>query len=161
MGKIRQWVLSFCPICRKCIAPEVCFSLCLRGLCVVMMASLLLKRMASSLTRQVARVNHFTMMFTSPAANTYRCLWTLSTAPSLNLVSSARANTLQPPSSLLVQCQLLPCIHPSAGMKTKSSLKRRCKDCFFVRRRGRLFVFCKTHPRHKQRQGWNVAYWRI
>uniref|UniRef100_A0A672IFB1 Ribosomal protein n=1 Tax=Salarias fasciatus TaxID=181472 RepID=A0A672IFB1_SALFA len=38
-------------------------------------------------------------------------------------------------------------------MKTKSALKRRCKDCFFVRRRGRLFVFCKTHPRHKQRQG--------
>uniref|UniRef100_A0A3Q1FYQ6 Ribosomal protein n=1 Tax=Acanthochromis polyacanthus TaxID=80966 RepID=A0A3Q1FYQ6_9TELE len=42
---------------------------------------------------------------------------------------------------------------PSAGMKTKSALKRRCKDCFFVRRRGHLFVFCKTNPRHKQRQG--------
>ncbi|XP_055514943.1 39S ribosomal protein L36, mitochondrial [Leucoraja erinacea] len=40
-----------------------------------------------------------------------------------------------------------------AGMKTKSALKRRCKDCFFVRRRGRLYVYCKTHPRHKQRQG--------
>uniref|UniRef100_A0A3B3YY25 Ribosomal protein n=1 Tax=Poecilia mexicana TaxID=48701 RepID=A0A3B3YY25_9TELE len=47
----------------------------------------------------------------------------------------------------------LPGVHPSAGMKTKSALKKRCKDCFFVRRRGHLFVFCKTNPRHKQRQG--------
>ncbi|XP_064006123.1 large ribosomal subunit protein bL36m [Pogoniulus pusillus] len=40
-----------------------------------------------------------------------------------------------------------------AGLKTKTSLKRRCKDCFFVRRRGRLYVCCKTNPRHKQRKG--------
>uniref|UniRef100_UPI00398EAB9E large ribosomal subunit protein bL36m n=1 Tax=Pristiophorus japonicus TaxID=55135 RepID=UPI00398EAB9E len=40
-----------------------------------------------------------------------------------------------------------------AGMKTKTALKKRCKDCFFVRRRGHLYVYCKTHPRHKQRQG--------
>ncbi|XP_059497512.1 large ribosomal subunit protein bL36m [Stegostoma tigrinum] len=40
-----------------------------------------------------------------------------------------------------------------AGMKTKTSVKKRCKDCFFVRRRGRLYVYCKSHPRHKQRQG--------
>ncbi|NXG49098.1 RM36 protein, partial [Psilopogon haemacephalus] len=40
-----------------------------------------------------------------------------------------------------------------AGLKTKTSLKRRCKDCFFVRRRGRLYVYCKTNPRHKQRKG--------
>uniref|UniRef100_A0A8V5FJ12 Ribosomal protein n=1 Tax=Melopsittacus undulatus TaxID=13146 RepID=A0A8V5FJ12_MELUD len=39
-----------------------------------------------------------------------------------------------------------------AGLKSKVSLKRRCKDCFMVRRRGRLFVLCKTNPRHKQRQ---------
>uniref|UniRef100_G1K8R7 Ribosomal protein n=1 Tax=Anolis carolinensis TaxID=28377 RepID=G1K8R7_ANOCA len=41
---------------------------------------------------------------------------------------------------------------PVAGMKTKGVLKRRCKDCFFVRRRGRMYVYCKTHPRHKQRK---------
>ncbi|NWR75784.1 RM36 protein, partial [Centropus unirufus] len=40
-----------------------------------------------------------------------------------------------------------------AGLKTKVSLKRRCKDCFFVRRRGRLYIYCKTNPRHKQRKG--------
>ncbi|XP_075272781.1 large ribosomal subunit protein bL36m [Opisthocomus hoazin] len=41
---------------------------------------------------------------------------------------------------------------PLAGLKTKTSLKRRCKDCFIVRRRGRLYVCCKTNPRHKQRK---------
>ncbi|NXT43402.1 RM36 protein, partial [Pelecanoides urinatrix] len=39
-----------------------------------------------------------------------------------------------------------------AGLKTKTSLKKRCKDCFIVRRRGRLYVCCKTNPRHKQRK---------
>ncbi|KAM9387635.1 large ribosomal subunit protein bL36m isoform 1-T1 [Phaethornis superciliosus] len=39
-----------------------------------------------------------------------------------------------------------------AGLKTKTKLKRRCKDCFIVRRHGRLYVLCKTHPRHKQRK---------
>ncbi|KAM6208895.1 large ribosomal subunit protein bL36m [Sarcoramphus papa] len=39
-----------------------------------------------------------------------------------------------------------------AGLKTKTTLKRRCKDCFIVRRRGRLYVCCKTNPRHKQRK---------
>ncbi|NXL94589.1 RM36 protein, partial [Alectura lathami] len=39
-----------------------------------------------------------------------------------------------------------------AGLKTKTVLKRRCKDCYFVRRRGRLYVCCKTNPRHKQRK---------
>ncbi|KAM6411847.1 large ribosomal subunit protein bL36m [Pluvialis apricaria] len=39
-----------------------------------------------------------------------------------------------------------------AGLKTKTSLKRRCKDCYIVRRRGRLYIYCKTNPRHKQRK---------
>ncbi|XP_061852013.1 large ribosomal subunit protein bL36m [Colius striatus] len=39
-----------------------------------------------------------------------------------------------------------------AGLKTKTVLKRRCKDCFIVRRRGRSYVCCKTNPRHKQRK---------
>ncbi|NXV00909.1 RM36 protein, partial [Cettia cetti] len=40
-----------------------------------------------------------------------------------------------------------------AGLKTKTTLKRRCKDCYIVRRRGRLYVCCKSNPRHKQRKG--------
>ncbi|KAM9200853.1 large ribosomal subunit protein bL36m [Mergus octosetaceus] len=39
-----------------------------------------------------------------------------------------------------------------AGLKTKTTLRRRCKDCFVVRRRGRLYVCCKSNPRHKQRK---------
>ena len=37
-------------------------------------------------------------------------------------------------------------------MKVKVAIKRMCKDCKIVRRRGRLRVVCKTNPRHKQRQ---------
>lgn len=36
------------------------------------------------------------------------------------------------------------------GFKQKGRLKRRCKDCYFVMREERLYVICKTHPRHKQ-----------
>jgi len=41
-------------------------------------------------------------------------------------------------------------------MKIKNSLKtakRRHKDCRLVRRKGRVFVINKTHPRFKARQG--------
>lgn len=122
------------------------------------MASLLLKHMASSWTLQVLHFNRLTMTLTSPAASTYRFLRTLSTAPSSLLWSSARRSPVQSHASLLGRCQTLSCIQQSASMKTKSALKRRCKDCFFVRRRGRLFVYCKTNPRHKQRQGWIVMH---
>lgn len=123
------------------------------------MASHLLKQLAASLTRQITQINRLNWNYLTAVAS-YRCLYSLSTVPK----SSARISHIQPAAcgpSLLGQCQHLPCIQPTNGMKTKSALKRRCKDCFFVRRRGRLFVFCKTHPRHKQRQGWNVKFWRL
>ncbi|XP_019364744.1 PREDICTED: 39S ribosomal protein L36, mitochondrial [Gavialis gangeticus] len=56
------------------------------------------------------------------------------------------------PRPLLAAAPLPPLPAPSAGMKAKVVLRRRCKDCFIVRRNGRLFVYCKTTPRHKQRQ---------
>lgn len=37
-----------------------------------------------------------------------------------------------------------------AGFKQRGRLKRRCKDCYFVVRKERLYVICPTHPRHKQ-----------
>ena len=37
-------------------------------------------------------------------------------------------------------------------MKVKASVKKRCKDCKIVIRRGARFVIC-NNPRHKQRQG--------
>ena len=33
------------------------------------------------------------------------------------------------------------------------SLKRRHPNCQVVRRRGRVYVICKTNPRYKARQG--------
>ena len=42
-------------------------------------------------------------------------------------------------------------------MKTKSAIKRLCKHCKIVKRRGRNFVICKKNPRHKQRQGFHTA----
>ena len=38
-------------------------------------------------------------------------------------------------------------------MKLRTSLRRLCTSCYMVRRQGRLFVYCKANPRHKQRQG--------
>ncbi|XP_024862711.1 39S ribosomal protein L36, mitochondrial [Kryptolebias marmoratus] len=118
------------------------------------MASLLLKHMAASLTRQAAQLSRLAPTFSTPSGSVFRCL--NSAAPCPLLLLTARVASVVPAQcgpSLLGRCQPLPCIQPSVGLKTKSSLKKRCKDCFFVLRRGRLYVYCKTHPRHKQRQG--------
>ncbi len=45
---------------------------------------------------------------------------------------------------------------PFSVMKVVSSLKSlktRHPDCQVVRRRGRVYVICKTNPRYKARQG--------
>jgi large subunit ribosomal protein L36 len=44
---------------------------------------------------------------------------------------------------------------PSIAMKVLSSLKsakQRHRDCKVVRRRGKVFVICKSNPRFKARQ---------
>ncbi|MDD3647368.1 MAG: 50S ribosomal protein L36 [Candidatus Dojkabacteria bacterium] len=38
-------------------------------------------------------------------------------------------------------------------MKVKSSVKKRCEHCYIARRKGRVYVYCKRNPKHKQRQG--------
>ena len=38
-------------------------------------------------------------------------------------------------------------------MKVRASVKKICRDCKLVRRRGVLFVICNTDPKHKQKQG--------
>jgi len=50
-------------------------------------------------------------------------------------------------------------------MKPKSSIKKRCRDCYIVKRRKKVvskgkvkikpvyYVYCKSNPRHKQKQG--------
>ncbi|KAM4875186.1 large ribosomal subunit protein bL36m isoform 1-T3 [Thomomys bottae] len=43
-------------------------------------------------------------------------------------------------------------LQPALGFKTKVVIKKRCRDCYLVKRRGRWFVLCRTNPKHKQRQ---------
>ena len=136
-------------------------SFCFPFAAFVTMAPLVFRHLSSTLSRQLAQISKSNLTLPSPTAYAFRCLRTLCTAPHALLSSVNRisiqtfscSSTLGCAPCLLGQCQHIPCIQPSAGMKTKSALKRRCKDCFFVLRRGRLFVYCKTNPRHKQRQG--------
>ncbi|HLB60988.1 MAG TPA: 50S ribosomal protein L36 [Patescibacteria group bacterium] len=37
-------------------------------------------------------------------------------------------------------------------MKVQASVRKRCKKCKIVRRRGNVYVVCDI-PKHKQRQG--------
>ncbi|EIE20967.1 hypothetical protein COCSUDRAFT_83526 [Coccomyxa subellipsoidea C-169] len=41
-------------------------------------------------------------------------------------------------------------------MRVRSAVKRLCDACRVVKRRGRLFIVCKTNPKHKQRQGYHT-----
>lgn len=41
-------------------------------------------------------------------------------------------------------------------MKVVSSLKPLCKDCYIVRKGKRIYLRCKTSPRHKRRQGFST-----
>ncbi|PIQ85877.1 MAG: 50S ribosomal protein L36 [Candidatus Omnitrophica bacterium CG11_big_fil_rev_8_21_14_0_20_45_26] len=38
-------------------------------------------------------------------------------------------------------------------MKVRASVRRICQDCKIVKRRGVVYVICKSEPRHKQKQG--------
>lgn len=38
-------------------------------------------------------------------------------------------------------------------MKVQASVKKRCSGCYTVTRNGRVYVYCKKDPKHKQRQG--------
>lgn len=72
----------------------------------------------------------------------------LARMPNALASSSAIATSLRPGMQLLTA--VLPTLSSACGFKVKGHLKRRCKDCYFVMRQERLYVICKTHPRHKQ-----------
>jgi large subunit ribosomal protein L36 len=38
-------------------------------------------------------------------------------------------------------------------MKVRPSVKKICKNCTVVRRRGIVYIICASDARHKQRQG--------
>jgi ribosomal protein L36 len=40
-------------------------------------------------------------------------------------------------------------------MKVRSSIKAMCPHCYIVRRGKTRYVYCKTQPKHKQRQGFH------
>lgn len=40
-------------------------------------------------------------------------------------------------------------------MKVRSAIKALCSDCYVVRRGKIRYVYCKKHPKHKQRQGFH------
>ncbi|SCW00497.1 LAFE_0C05490g1_1 [Lachancea fermentati] len=39
------------------------------------------------------------------------------------------------------------------GFKVRTAVKKFCNDCYMVRRKGRVYVYCKSNKKHKQRQG--------
>lgn len=39
------------------------------------------------------------------------------------------------------------------SFKVRSAVKKFCADCYIVRRKGRVYVYCKSNKKHKQRQG--------
>lgn len=67
----------------------------------------------------------------------------------------ALSNNIQPKSTTIFKPLLpvqTPLVEQVCGMKVKGRLHRRCKDCYLISDKGRLYVRCKTHPRHKQAQ---------
>jgi large subunit ribosomal protein L36 len=59
---------------------------------------------------------------------------------------SARSSNFSPAQPFLVNHV------PSRGLKILGKPHLRCRDCYFEVRDRRLYVMCKTHPRHKQAQ---------
>ncbi len=43
--------------------------------------------------------------------------------------------------------------HPMKVLSSLASMKRRHEDCQVVKRKGTLYVICKTNPKFKARQG--------
>jgi ribosomal protein L36 len=41
-------------------------------------------------------------------------------------------------------------------MKVRSSVKRICRSCRVVKRRGYVYIVCSKSPKHKQRQGFST-----
>lgn len=74
-----------------------------------------------------------------------------------HLLSSLKPVTPVSPMSGTPNVKLLaspggPQLVQTCGFKVKGILRRRCRDCYFVMRQGRLYNLCSTHPRHKQMQ---------
>ncbi|XP_008160271.1 39S ribosomal protein L36, mitochondrial [Eptesicus fuscus] len=111
------------------------------------MATLFIRKMVVSAVNPLLQLSRYTM---TNYTTTSRALSTLLLGP-LRVAVSAGAKPSAAVASPL-SCHPLPFLQPTLGFKTKVVLKKRCKDCYLVKRRGRWYIYCKTHPRHKQRQ---------
>ncbi|CAK6444225.1 unnamed protein product [Pipistrellus nathusii] len=111
------------------------------------MASLFIRKMVVSAVNPLLHLSRYTM---TNYTTTSRALSTLLAGP-LRVAVPAGAKPSAAVASPL-SCHPLPFLQPTLGFKTKAVLKKRCKDCYLVKRRGRWYIYCKTHPRHKQRQ---------
>nr|XP_012313309.1 39S ribosomal protein L36, mitochondrial-like [Aotus nancymaae] len=105
------------------------------------MATLLIRKMVSPLLC----LSHHTLK--PPALSTF-LLGSLRVAAPVIVEQGAEVQSFLSPG-------LLPHLLPALGFKnlrTLGVLKKRCKDCYRVKRRGRWYIYRKTHPRHEQRQ---------
>ena len=62
------------------------------------------------------------------------------------LTSTINAGLNQLPRIALTQ------FNPIRTFKVKTSVKKMCKECYMVRRKGKVYVYCKANGKHKQRQ---------
>lgn len=99
----------------------------------------------------LAVAERFSLKFTNPQMNLtkyYHILRPLGLTKLNNQLSTQQVSKITPYHELLRPTSLL--LNNVCGFKVKGRLKRRCKDCYFVVREERMYVICKTHPRHKQ-----------
>lgn len=57
------------------------------------------------------------------------------------------------PARVMPQFSKVAALLPTRTFKVRTSVKKFCKDCYMVRRKGRVYVYCKSNGKHKQRQG--------
>ncbi|KAF6357257.1 mitochondrial ribosomal protein L36 [Rhinolophus ferrumequinum] len=89
------------------------------------------------------------LLHLSRCSATPRALSTLLLRP---LPAGVPAGAKPSEATSLLSFRLLPGLQPAVGFKTKGVIRKRCRDCYLVKRRGRWFIYCKTNPKHKQRQ---------
>lgn len=98
----------------------------------------------------VSFANHFKIQFSFDSEQ-----YMISLAAGIKrlfVYSMMRLNQQILPTRLLM-CQKSLAIMPFRCFKVRTSVKKMCSDCFIVKRKGRVYVYCKSNAKHKQRQG--------
>jgi large subunit ribosomal protein L36 len=71
----------------------------------------------------------------------------------MNTIFRARIGFTCPPGSVISAARTEPRDFPMKVLSSLSSAKRRHADCQVVKRKGTLYVICKSNPKFKARQG--------